>query len=295
MNVTVPAEGLNSWQDASPHLEENNEFFFGPPTASSGGFSSLEDEPYLFEFSNPSAVDVYPSFSEAGGLLNTVNYYQPTDYIHHDIRQFSDYRLQPQEHLTQPGRHRKARRASNHSHESPIEALSHQAAQGGPRRGTSSLPYYSKASSEVSARSFKSDLRNRREAKLRRASTASFPSSAPSPVSEDEGEDGGSGGHSTSAATRRPNGTPRLHGRNREKNRLAASKCREKSKKYIDELQERERELAAQQQSLAACAAGLREEVLALKHEIFRHGDCDCEFIQKYLLSAARAIQSPRA
>ncbi|KAK8089724.1 hypothetical protein PG997_004685 [Apiospora hydei] len=80
------------------------------------------------------------------------------------------------------------------------------------------------------------------------------------------------------------------HERNREKNRLAASKCREKSKKYVDELRERERELAAQRASLSQHAASLREEVLWLKNEILRHGDCNCEFIQNYLATAARQI-----
>ncbi|ORY66393.1 uncharacterized protein BCR38DRAFT_340104, partial [Pseudomassariella vexata] len=74
----------------------------------------------------------------------------------------------------------------------------------------------------------------------------------------------------------------------REKNRLAASRCREKSKKHIDDLREWERELTAQRSSLAAHAAILREEVLQLKNEIIRHGDCDCDFIQNYLASAAR-------
>lgn len=80
------------------------------------------------------------------------------------------------------------------------------------------------------------------------------------------------------------------HERNREKNRLAASKCREKSKKYVDELRDKERELAAQRASLSAHAAVLKEEVLYLKNEVLRHGDCNCDFIQKYLATAARQI-----
>ncbi|KAK7928569.1 hypothetical protein PG985_005567 [Apiospora marii] len=78
--------------------------------------------------------------------------------------------------------------------------------------------------------------------------------------------------------------------RNREKNRLAASKCRDKSKKYIDELREREQELASQRASLLQHAARLREEVLWLKNEVLRHGDCHCELIQSYLAAAVRHI-----
>ncbi|KAI0125965.1 hypothetical protein BJ170DRAFT_455655 [Xylariales sp. AK1849] len=78
--------------------------------------------------------------------------------------------------------------------------------------------------------------------------------------------------------------------RNREKNRLAASKCREKSKKFVDELRERERDLTNQRAKLTACAAALKDEVLMLKHEIFRHGNCKCDFIQNYLNNAAKQI-----
>ncbi|KAK9421666.1 hypothetical protein SUNI508_05596 [Seiridium unicorne] len=77
------------------------------------------------------------------------------------------------------------------------------------------------------------------------------------------------------------------HERTRQKNRLAASKCREKTKKNADDLRDRELELSIEKQTLTACAAELKDEVLALKHEIFRHANCDCHYIQKYLITAA--------
>ncbi|KAH8200038.1 hypothetical protein TruAng_005814 [Truncatella angustata] len=80
------------------------------------------------------------------------------------------------------------------------------------------------------------------------------------------------------------------HERTRRKNRMAASKCREKSKKNTDDLRQRERELVLQKQILTACAADLRDEVLALKHEILSHASCNCEYIQNYLIAAASQV-----
>lgn len=78
--------------------------------------------------------------------------------------------------------------------------------------------------------------------------------------------------------------------RTRQKNREAASKCREKTKNNVDDLRARERELSCQKQVLTAIAGELKNEVLALKHEILLHGNCECEYIQKYLESAAKQI-----
>ncbi|KAK6198246.1 hypothetical protein LQW54_010460 [Pestalotiopsis sp. IQ-011] len=78
--------------------------------------------------------------------------------------------------------------------------------------------------------------------------------------------------------------------RNRRKNRAAAARCREKTKSYTDELRSRERDLSSQKEFLTACVASLRNEVLALKHEIFKHSDCNCDHIQKYLTAAAQQI-----
>lgn len=99
---------------------------------------------------------------------------------------------------------------------------------------------------------------------------------------------------SYTGAIRSPSSPPRQrmsqYERNRRKNRAAAARCREKTKSYTDELRSRERELASQKEFLTACVAGLRDEVLALKHEIFKHSDCNCDHIQKYLTSAAQQI-----
>jgi hypothetical protein len=121
------------------------------------------------------------------------------------------------------------------------------------------------------------EVRPKKVCRASKASTADCPSNPVSPESQTSPTD--TGGDPT-----------KLCQRNREKNRLAASKCREKSKKFIDDLRVRERELTVQRAKLTADAARLKEEVLELKHEILRHGNCNCDFIQNYLTSAAKGI-----
>jgi hypothetical protein len=74
----------------------------------------------------------------------------------------------------------------------------------------------------------------------------------------------------------------------RERNRIAARKCRQKAKRSISELQERERELSQQNRMLVDHASSLREEILYLKNEILRHSECNSSIIQDYITNAAR-------
>ncbi|KAK5636962.1 hypothetical protein RRF57_012674 [Xylaria bambusicola] len=69
----------------------------------------------------------------------------------------------------------------------------------------------------------------------------------------------------------------------RNRNRLAAAKCRRKAKRGVDELQQRERDLVRENKMLSAQACALREEVLQLKTEILRHKKCDNDFISQYI------------
>ncbi|KAI1360996.1 hypothetical protein F5Y08DRAFT_315959 [Xylaria arbuscula] len=69
----------------------------------------------------------------------------------------------------------------------------------------------------------------------------------------------------------------------RNRNRLAAAKCRRKAKRGVDELQEKERDLLRENKMLTAQADALRVEVLQLKTEIFRHGKCDNKCISNYI------------
>ncbi|KAI5927655.1 hypothetical protein F4810DRAFT_706399 [Camillea tinctor] len=78
--------------------------------------------------------------------------------------------------------------------------------------------------------------------------------------------------------------------RDRERNRVAAHKCRQKAKHNVDELQKRERELSQRNKILVDHAGCLREEILGLKTEILRHSSCNSEIIQNYIAKAARDI-----
>ncbi|KAF2963544.1 hypothetical protein GQX73_g10036 [Xylaria multiplex] len=74
----------------------------------------------------------------------------------------------------------------------------------------------------------------------------------------------------------------------REKNRVAARKCRQKAKLNFAGLQQRERELSEQNKLLRSHVGGLREEILDLKNEILRHSCCNSTVIQSYITNAAR-------
>jgi len=76
----------------------------------------------------------------------------------------------------------------------------------------------------------------------------------------------------------------------RERNRLAAHKCRQKSKLNAEDLQQKERELAEQHRCLSEHVQFLRNEVLNLKNEVLRHGTCDCELISEYIARAAQSL-----
>ncbi|KAI0547473.1 hypothetical protein F4679DRAFT_365366 [Xylaria curta] len=76
--------------------------------------------------------------------------------------------------------------------------------------------------------------------------------------------------------------------RHRERNRVAARKCRQKTKRNVAGLQRREKELGQQNKALVSCVRSLREEILDLKTEILKHSDCDNAVIQKYIANAAR-------
>lgn len=77
-----------------------------------------------------------------------------------------------------------------------------------------------------------------------------------------------------------------------ERNRVAASKCRQKKKEFIGDLEDRVRELGSTRNQLRAYVAGLRDEVLSLKGELLRHADCDCVAIRQYVQKEAALLSS---
>ncbi|KAL9638530.1 MAG: hypothetical protein Q9164_001484 [Protoblastenia rupestris] len=68
-----------------------------------------------------------------------------------------------------------------------------------------------------------------------------------------------------------------------ERNRVAASKCRQKKKEWTQNLETRARELQKNNSSLRMMVESLREEVLFLKSECKEHVGCDCREIQNFM------------
>jgi bZIP transcription factor len=74
-----------------------------------------------------------------------------------------------------------------------------------------------------------------------------------------------------------------------ERNRVAASKCRQKKKEWTSNLEQRARELQASKTSLSLLVSSLREELLYLKGEALNHTTCDCTSVREYLGRHAEA------
>ena len=66
-----------------------------------------------------------------------------------------------------------------------------------------------------------------------------------------------------------------------ERNRLAASKCRQKKKQWVENLEVKARNLQAEYKHLNMVVDSLRDEILYLKVEMVRHQDCEGSEIQK--------------
>ncbi|CBY02333.1 hypothetical protein IAQ61_006916 [Plenodomus lingam] len=72
-----------------------------------------------------------------------------------------------------------------------------------------------------------------------------------------------------------------------EKNRVAAHKCRQRKKEYINGLEGRAREFSNKNKMLKESVAMLREEVLGLKNEVLRHAACGFWAVDEYLARCA--------
>ncbi|KAI4115896.1 MAG: hypothetical protein LQ345_003580, partial [Seirophora villosa] len=72
-----------------------------------------------------------------------------------------------------------------------------------------------------------------------------------------------------------------------ERNRVAASKCRQKKKEWTQNLEARARELQKENRSVRAMLDSLRDEMLFLKGEMLKHSNCRCEHIQGWVKSGA--------
>ena len=80
-----------------------------------------------------------------------------------------------------------------------------------------------------------------------------------------------------------------------ERNRVAASKCRQKKKEWTSNLETRARELQNNKKQLAMMVDSLREEMLSVKGELLKHTGCGCKQIRDYLSQEVNAMTYPRA
>ena len=76
----------------------------------------------------------------------------------------------------------------------------------------------------------------------------------------------------------------------REKNRVAAAKCRAKKKEHIDGLEESHRTQSMLNALLKQTAQTLRDELSFWRTQALQHGYCDCKAIQEYNMRKARAL-----
>ncbi|KAI5854553.1 hypothetical protein BZA05DRAFT_443223 [Tricharina praecox] len=72
-----------------------------------------------------------------------------------------------------------------------------------------------------------------------------------------------------------------------ERNRVAASKCRQKKKAWMQDLESDARDAQNTSKQLKACVGMLKEEVLQLKNELLKHNTCECLQIRQYLSNEA--------
>jgi len=75
-----------------------------------------------------------------------------------------------------------------------------------------------------------------------------------------------------------------------ERNRLAASKCRQKKKEHTMLLETRYKEQSDKKEELVAEIARLRSEILSLKNEVLKHAQCGDEPIKLHLAQMVKKI-----
>lgn len=75
-----------------------------------------------------------------------------------------------------------------------------------------------------------------------------------------------------------------------ERNRVAASKCRQKKKEWTQNLESRARELQKTNSSVRMIIESLRQETLFLKGEMLKHHSCGCDQIQEFIKSGIHNI-----
>ncbi|KAK9763522.1 hypothetical protein K7432_009720 [Basidiobolus ranarum] len=79
-----------------------------------------------------------------------------------------------------------------------------------------------------------------------------------------------------------------------ERNRVAASKCRQKKKIWVKELEHKSDEITARNKNLQHIVGQLKEELLQLKSQLLGHRNCNCNVIQQYVQTSGHFSQLPQ-
>ncbi|KAG8631709.1 hypothetical protein KVT40_000849 [Elsinoe batatas] len=80
----------------------------------------------------------------------------------------------------------------------------------------------------------------------------------------------------------------------REKNRVAAAKCRAKKKEHVDGLEENHRTQSMLNALLKQTEQNLRDELSFWRTQALQHAFCDCSAVQDYNLKKARALAADK-
>ena len=80
-----------------------------------------------------------------------------------------------------------------------------------------------------------------------------------------------------------------------ERNRVAASKCRQKKKEWTNNLEQRARDLQQDKTHLTLLVNSLRDEVLYLKGEVLKHDNCNCTALRNYMSRSVSQISGEAA
>ncbi|KAL8767157.1 MAG: hypothetical protein Q9209_006248 [Squamulea sp. 1 TL-2023] len=75
-----------------------------------------------------------------------------------------------------------------------------------------------------------------------------------------------------------------------ERNRVAASKCRQKKKEWTQNLENRARDLQKENRELRMMLDSMRDEMLFIKSEMLKHTTCGCEQIKGWVKSHADSL-----
>ncbi|KAI9358032.1 hypothetical protein BD770DRAFT_472400 [Pilaira anomala] len=77
-----------------------------------------------------------------------------------------------------------------------------------------------------------------------------------------------------------------------ERNRVAAYKCRQKKKNWMQELEQKAELQNNRNDELRALVSQLKEESMYLRNLLLTHGNCDCDSVQAYLRKTSAEITS---